>query len=85
VTVVEASACHFCLDAHDALDQLATEFPFEVEVLDIRTPEGRSLMQEHRAGMSPLVLLDGQLVSSGRLPRGSLRKLLAARSQAVGR
>jgi hypothetical protein len=36
-------------------------------------------MQAHGAAMSPLVLLDGEFISAGRLPRGKLRKLLAAR------
>ena len=39
-------------------------------------------MQTHGAAMSPLVLLDGAYVSAGRLPRGKLRKLLAARVEA---
>lgn len=83
VTVVEAPACHFCHDARQALDEMAATYPLRIEVLDVRRPEGLALMQEHRAGMSPLVLLDGRYVSAGRLPRGKLRKLLEARTGAV--
>lgn len=81
VTLVESPACHFCHDARAALEEIAAEYPLDVETLDVRSPEGSALMQEHGAAMSPLVLLDGRFVSAGRLPRGKLRKLLAARQE----
>lgn len=79
VTLVESAACHFCADAKDALYEISMDFPIVVEIVDVRSPEGRALMQEHGAAMSPLVLLEGRFVSAGRLPRGKLRKLLADR------
>lgn len=79
ITVVESPACHFCHDAQDALFELSLEYPLVVETVDIRSAEGSALMQEHGAAMSPLVLLNGQFVSAGRLPRGKLRKLLGTR------
>jgi len=81
VTLVESPACHFCHDARAALEEIASEHPLDVDAIDVRTPEGSALMQAHGAAMSPLVLLDGQFVSAGRLPRGKLRKLLAARQE----
>ena len=77
VTLVEAPACHFCEDAKTALDVLAQSFPMTVQVLSIGDPPGRSLMQAHRAPMSPLVLLDGQYFSSGRLPVRKLERRLS--------
>jgi hypothetical protein len=47
--------------------------------VDIRSPEGLALVQTHRPVMNPLVLLDGEFFSSGRLSRGKLRKALAER------
>jgi glutaredoxin len=79
VTLVESPACHFCRDARAALEEIGAEYPLDVEALDVRSPQGSALMQTHGAAMSPLVLLDGRFVSAGRLPRGKLRKLLAAR------
>lgn len=79
ITLVESPACHFCHDARQALDEIGREHPFELETLEVRSPLGTSLMQAHGAAMSPLVLLDGEFISAGRLPRGKLRKLLAAR------
>ena len=77
VTVVEAPACHLCEDAKSALAVLAQSHPMTVHVVSISDEPGRALMQEHRAPMSPLVLLYGQYFSSGRLPRRKLERRLA--------
>ena len=79
VTIVESEACHFCVDAHAALEQIALDHPLVVETVDVRSPRGTALMQQHRAAMSPLVLVDGAFFSAGRLPRRKLRKLLETR------
>jgi glutaredoxin len=80
VTLVEAPACHLCEHAKSALAVLAQSFPMTVRVLSIDAEAGRALMEQHRAPMSPLILLDGQYFSSGRLPRRKLeRRLEAAR------
>ena len=77
VTVVEAPACHLCEDAKAALAVLAASYPLRINVVSITEQAGLALMQEHRAPMSPLVLLDGVYFSSGRLPRRKLEKRLA--------
>ena len=79
VTVVESEACHFCDDARRVLIDLAAAYPLTIETVDVRTPAGTNLMQEHRASMSPLVLVDGVFFSHGRLPRRKLLKLLTGR------
>lgn len=79
MTVVESPACHFCADAHRVLDQLSVTFPLLVVTVDSRTDTGRLLMAEHRAAMSPLVLLDGAFFSHGRLPRRKLTQALTDR------
>jgi hypothetical protein len=43
-----------------------------------------NLAQIHGAAMSPLVLLDGEFVSAGRLPRNKIRKMLAHRADRLG-
>lgn len=80
VTVVESEACHFCADAHAALEQIARDHPLAIESIDVRTPQGMALVQHHRASLSPLVLVDGQFFSHGRLPRRKLRRLLETRA-----
>jgi hypothetical protein len=76
VTLVEAPACHLCNDAKSALTVLAQSYPMTVHVVSIDDEPGRALMSQHRAPMSPLVLLDGQYFSSGRLPRRKLERRL---------
>ncbi len=84
VTVVHAPACHFCHDAEEALAVLAGDVPLLVRSVGIDTPEGRALVAEHRPAMNPLVLLDGQFFSAGRLPRKKLARALASRTVRVG-
>lgn len=77
VTLVEAPACHLCEDAKSTLATLAKSYPLTVQVLSISDKPGRALMDQHGAPMSPLVLLDGEYFSSGRLPRRKLEKRLS--------
>lgn len=86
VTLVEAPACHLCDHAKSALAVLAQSFPMTIAVLSIDDEAGRALMEHHRAPMSPLVLLDGQYFSAGRLPRRKLERRLAKalRGETVG-
>ena len=83
ITVVHSPACHFCDDARAVLADLATEFPLTVEFVDCTEPRGVALIRQHRAGMYPLVLLDGGFFSAGRLPRKKLRAQLTPRFAAV--
>ena len=84
ITVVQAPACHFCQDAHDALVELARQYPLTVRSLEVYSEEGRALVAEHRPAMSPLVLLDGEYFSAGRLPRKKLVAALRARPVLTG-
>lgn len=79
VTVVESEACHFCADASQVLADFAADYPLVVDPVDVRSETGRLLMAQHRATMSPLVLIDGAFFSNGRLPRRKLAKYLAQR------
>lgn len=76
VTVVHAPACHFCDDAEDALSELSGRYVIDVRRIEVDSPEGRALVAHHRPAMNPLVLVDGQFFSAGRLPRKKLAKLL---------
>jgi thiol-disulfide isomerase/thioredoxin len=83
VTVVHAPACHFCDDAKQALAELAAQFGFNVELVAADDPAGIALMASHRAPMYPLILLDSEFFSFGRLPRKKLRKRLEDRAALV--
>jgi hypothetical protein len=80
VTVVTASACHLCDQAQDALSALAQEYPLTVRVLDAASESGQVLLGCYGAGLFPLVLVDGEFFSAGRLPRRKLARLLAVRT-----
>lgn len=81
VTVVESEACHFCEDALAALDELAQDHELDLEVIDIGSRAGQELITRHRPALTPLVLVDGEFFSQGRLPRRKLAKLLAERGR----
>jgi len=83
ITLVESEACHFCEDALQALDQLAREHEFLLDVVELRSPAGQALAQRHRPAMTPLVLVDDEFFSHGRLPRRKLAKLLIERHDAA--
>ncbi len=78
ITVVQSPACHFCADAQRVLSEFAEPRGVSIEWLDVRQSRGAALMQKHRAAMSPLVLVDGEFFSQGRVSRGKLRALAAA-------
>ena len=82
VTVVHAPACHLCEDADEALRGLGRSYALDVEHVDIRSDRGQALVRTHRPAMNPLVLVDGEFFSSGRLPRRKLAALLDRRPAA---
>lgn len=87
VVVVTAPACHFCEEAAEHLADLSTRHRLDVREVEITSPEGGLLVAEHRPALSPLVLVDGQFFSAGRLPRRKLDALLRereARAASVG-
>ena len=83
ITVVPSLACHFCDDADRALAELASTYVFDVERVPVESPEGGRLVAVHRPALTPLVLVDGEFFSAGRLPRKKLTRLLAARAATV--
>lgn len=85
ITVVHTPACHLCADAEEVLAELGREIPLTVEPVAAGSAAGAALVARHRPGMFPLVLVDGALFSTGRLPRRKLRALLATRAAAGSR
>ena len=80
VTLVTAAGCHFCEDAQTYLQALVDRgAPIEFGIVEATSAEGRSLLGVHRPAMNPLVLVDGDYFSAGRLPRRKLDALLQHR------
>ena len=74
--LVTTSSCHLCDDAKQVLEEIASDFGLISRVVDASSPEGWALVAHHRPALLPLVLLDGDLFSVGRLPRKKLRRKL---------
>lgn len=80
ITLVRTPACHLCHDAIERLADLAAGTPLTVTTVEAESDRGRALIAEHRPAMAPLVLLDGEYFSAGRLPHKKLVKALALRA-----
>ena len=80
VVVVETGACHFCETARAVLAELRQEHALAVGFVDIDSIDGSALIREHRPAMYPLVLVDDEYFSAGRLPRRKLERLLRDRA-----
>jgi hypothetical protein len=76
VLVVTSEACHLCEDALEALAELGRDHPLAVREVPLDSDEGRAVLERLRPPLPPFVLVDGELFSSGRLPRRKLRKRL---------
>jgi hypothetical protein len=83
LTLVRTAGCHFCEDAHEAVAALIEEgFALRLEVVDATSDAGIDLVALHRPALYPLVLVDGEYFSAGRLPRRKLQALLNTRGPA---
>jgi glutaredoxin len=76
VTVYSKGGCHLCAEAMTALEQLRTEFGFELRELDITADE-----RLHRAYFEriPVIALDGEELSDYFLDEAVLRERLESR------
>ena len=80
ITVVQSPGCHFCDAAQAELAVLVDQgHAIVVTTVDARSTDGQALMRHHRAGLSPLVLVDDAFFSQGRLPHRKLSRLLQRR------
>lgn len=85
ITLVTAPGCHFCEDAHDVLTRRAgSDDSIELRIVEAMSPEGLSLIGRHRPAMNPLVLVDDEYFSSGRLPGRKLDTHLRRRVGTAG-
>jgi hypothetical protein len=85
ITVVRAPACHLCDDAQETLARAGGHSPFQLELIDADSPAGIELLSCYRPAAFPLILVNGEFFSQGRLSRGKLQALLNAQSAASSR
>lgn len=83
VTVVTAPGCHLCDEVRLALDDLIRGgAPLDVFLVDAGSAAGLALIGRHRPALNPLVLVEGEYFSAGRLPRRRLLGFVERRRSA---
>lgn len=76
VVLLTKQDCHFCEQAKDVLARLRGEYGLSVREVVLDSEEGRSLALESAAPFPPVVFLNGETFSYGRLSERKLRKAL---------
>lgn len=84
VLLLTQEGCHFCEQAKALLNRLASEYGFAVSTLDIASPEGQALAEQHGIFFPPGIFLDGVAFSYGRPSERKLRQELERRLQPAG-
>lgn len=79
VTVVHTWACHFGAEVQEAFTQLLPGHGVTVDLVDATEPRGQALLERHHTQQYPLILVDGEFFSAGRLPHADLIRTLRAR------
>lgn len=78
-TLLTTTHCSLCEQAEGVLRQLQREGVIEVETVDLASPEGQRLSAVARMPFPPVLLLDDEPFSFGRLSERKLRRELARR------
>ncbi len=78
VILLVTTGCHLCEDARGELIARADRGQVALSVVSVDSEQGRTLQSTHRPSMFPLVLVDGEPFSVGRLPRRKLDRALAS-------
>ena len=76
ITLLTTSECRFCEHAKQMLTRFTREMPFTVEIVDLDTPDGRRLAEQHGVLVAPGILVDGRMVGYGRPSERRLRREL---------
>jgi glutaredoxin len=74
LTLLTQTDCPSCASAKRVLDELASEFPLEVNEVDVHSENGRTLAFEQRLAFTPGLIANGQLIAHGRLSKRALRR-----------
>jgi hypothetical protein len=81
VLLLTQEHCSLCEQAKTVLDRLAADYPLQVAVLDVASPEGRELATREQLPFPPGVFLDDEPFCYGRLSERKLRRELDQRRQ----
>jgi hypothetical protein len=79
IVVLSQPDCHFCELAEEILGRVGQDYPLTVRKVRLDSDEGQLLAVRHGVLFAPGVLLDGRLLSYGRLSERLLRRHLERR------
>jgi glutaredoxin len=66
VTLIRPDGCHHCKEVKNTLEELKGDFPdLVVEEINMVTPEGQKLVQEHHILSSPGILVNDEFFAFG--------------------
>lgn len=77
IVLLTKEDCHFCEQAKDVLARLGRDYDLSVRELQLESDEGQTLAARSGALFPPVVFLNGEAFSYGRLSERKLRKALA--------
>lgn len=77
IVLLTKADCHFCQQAKEVLVRLEGEYHLSLRTVQLDSFEGRELAERAGAPFPPVVLLDGETFSFGRLSERKLRKRLS--------
>lgn len=76
ITLLTQPSCIYCDRAKEILSHVAMDFAIEIREIDLGTADGRRLAFQHAVMFAPGILIDGNLLSYGRLSEKKLRSKL---------
>lgn len=76
VLLLTKEDCHFCEQAKDVLARLGGDYDLRVREVALESDEGRSLALRSGAPFPPVIFLNEEPFSYGRLSERKLRKAL---------
>ncbi len=79
LALLTQSDCHACDTLKDIVADLADEFVFDVDLVDLAMPDGEQLAVRHGVAWAPGLLIDDTLVTYGRPSARRIRKELERR------
>ena len=80
VTLLTAPHCKLCGHALAVLERVSQDTPLTIETLALDSAEGRAALGSEAFPFPPVILLNGQAYSYGRLSERRLRNDLAERA-----
>jgi len=76
IVVLSQPDCHFCDEAQAILARLTPSYPISIRQIALDSDQGRDLAARHGVMFAPGIVMNGRLVSYGRLSERRLRRHL---------